>query len=96
MKMRLEGKVAIVTNGGSGIAAGIVECFAREGAKIVVADRNGNAGKLAVSQIVSQGGDAIFIETDATDTEQIEAMIEAGVSRYGAADIMVAASTALG
>ena len=58
--MRLEGKVAVVTGAGSGFGEGIAKRFAAEGAAVVVADINDNAGRTVAEQLQGDGGKAVF------------------------------------
>ena len=64
MPGRVAGKVALVTGGASGIGRATALTFAREGAKLVVADMNEDGGQQTVHMITEQGGEAIFIRTD--------------------------------
>ena len=64
MAGRLDGKIALVTGGGSGIGQATALAFAREGAKVVVADVLVDGGEETVKRIKSAGGDAAFIKTN--------------------------------
>lgn len=87
--MRLENKVALISGAASGMGESTAKIFAREGAKVVVADILGAEGKKVVNEIVSNGGDAIFAALDVTSESQWQAAIDSTVSRYGRLDILV-------
>jgi NAD(P)-dependent dehydrogenase (short-subunit alcohol dehydrogenase family) len=87
MAKRLEGKVAIITGAGSGIGRATAILMAQEGAKVVVANRTANSGEETVQMILDDGGDAIAVQTDVTDIEQIKAMVQTTVDHYGRVDI---------
>lgn len=85
---RLDGKVAVITGAGSGIGRETALLFAREGAKIVVADYASEAGEATVRQIGEKGGDALFIKTDVSQASDVERMVKATVEKYGRIDIL--------
>ena len=84
--MRLAGKTAIVTGAGSGFGRAIAEAFAREGAKVVVADVNGPA---ALATARSIGANAVATVTDVTQRGDVEAMVGNAVEVFGGLDILV-------
>src|SRR5919198_256362 len=86
MAGRVEGKVALVTGGASGIGRATALAFAREGAKLVVADMNADGGHQTVHMITENGGEAIFVQIDVTSANAVEAMISQTVETYGRLD----------
>ena len=87
--MRLEGKVAIVTGGANGMGAEECRIFAREGAKVVIADILEEEGKKLEAEIAESGGDAVFVRLDVTSEDDWQAAVDAAVSRYGKLDVLV-------
>ena len=87
--MRLKDKVALVTGAGSGFGEGIAKLFAREGAAVVVADINDNAGRTVADQIGAEGCRAAFVHADVTKRDEVKAMIDAAVEQFGKLDILV-------
>lgn len=84
--MRLEGKIAIVTGGGSGFGEGIVRKFVAEGAKVVVADINANNGKTVADSLGDVGH---FIAADVSKDADMKALIEGTIAHFGGLDIVV-------
>lgn len=87
--MRLEKKVALITGAASGMGESAAKLFAREGAKVVVADILEAEGRKVVDEIRSDNGDASFVALDVTSEAQWQAAIDTTVSRYGRLDILV-------
>ncbi len=85
---RIEGKVAIITGAASGIGAATARLFAREGAKVIIADIREQAAEETALKIREDGGDVIAIPTDVTDSAQVKALFEQTVSTYGKLDIL--------
>ena len=71
----LEAKVGLVTGAGSGLGRATALLAAEEGSKVVVADVNEQSGGETVEQIREAGGDALFVRTDVSDEDQVEAMV---------------------
>jgi NAD(P)-dependent dehydrogenase (short-subunit alcohol dehydrogenase family) len=82
-----EDKVALVTGGGSGIGRATALAFAREGAKVVIGNRNVQRGEETVAMIRKAGGEASFKRTDVLVTKDIEALVEHAVKEYGGLDL---------
>ncbi|MCH7795383.1 MAG: SDR family NAD(P)-dependent oxidoreductase, partial [Proteobacteria bacterium] len=87
--MRLENKVAIVTGAASGFGEGIARRFAAEGAKVVLADLNDQAGRRIAADIEAAGGTAAYVHADVTERAEVKAMVEAATTTYGRLDILV-------
>jgi meso-butanediol dehydrogenase/(S,S)-butanediol dehydrogenase/diacetyl reductase len=87
--MRLEGKVAIVTGGGSGIGREIAVLFSREGASVVVADYKEDAVEDTEKKINASGGNAISFMVDVTQPVQAKRLVERALETYEAIDILV-------
>ena len=85
--MLLNNKIGLVTGGGMGIGRAICLAYAREGAKVVVADFNPESGAETVQLIRESGGDALFVQADVSDEAQVKAMVETAVEHYGRLDI---------
>ena len=86
MAGRLAGRVALVTGGASGIGRATALTFAREGAKLVIADMNEDGGKQTVHMITENGGEATFVQVDVSKATEVEAMLSATVKTYGRLD----------
>ena len=87
--MRLEGKVALITGGGSGIGLASAFLFAKEGARVVVSDLNETPALEAADKITSAGGEAHAVTGDVSNSAQAESMVTATVKAFGRLDILV-------
>jgi NAD(P)-dependent dehydrogenase (short-subunit alcohol dehydrogenase family) len=86
--MRLEGKVALITGGASGMGKVASELFASEGAAVVLTDLNDEAGQATASGIDAAGGRALYAHADVSKEADARAMVEAAVARFGRLDIL--------
>lgn len=89
---RLAGKVAFITGGGGGIGRATAARFVEEGAKVVIAEIDADAGEAAAlaarAQAANDGGDACFIRCDVTEQASVEAAMAETVARFGKLDIL--------
>jgi NAD(P)-dependent dehydrogenase (short-subunit alcohol dehydrogenase family) len=86
--MRLEGKVAVITGAGRGLGRAGARLFAKEGARVVVADIDPDSTKRTAGEIEAAGGEAIGIPTDVAEESQVEALIAAACDRFGKLDVI--------
>ncbi|HLK86456.1 MAG TPA: glucose 1-dehydrogenase [Candidatus Binataceae bacterium] len=86
MADQLKGKVALITGGGSGIGRATAMLFAREGAKVLVADYNADGGERVARAIKEAGGEAIFHAADVSNPKDVEAMVAKTVATFGRLD----------
>jgi len=87
--MRLKDRVAIITGAGKGIGQGIAKVFVQEGAKVVIVDWDEEAGKRTAEELRQAGGDAFFVKCDVSKEDQVKAMVQAALEKYGRIDILV-------
>jgi 3-hydroxybutyrate dehydrogenase len=87
--MKLQNKVALVTGAASGLGKEIARLFAREGAKVAVADLKEDAAAQTVEDITDMGGLAIAVAMDVTSEQQVNAGVEKVVSKFGGVDVLV-------
>ncbi|HMH52039.1 MAG TPA: glucose 1-dehydrogenase [Candidatus Acidoferrum sp.] len=88
--MKLEGRVAVVTGGGSGIGAAAALAFAREGARVVVTDVNEAGAKVVLEQIEKAGGQGLALRADVTQAADSQAIVERATSTWGRLDLYFA------
>ena len=85
---RIEGKVALITGAASGIGEATAELFAREGARVMVADVQDELGRQVVERVRAAGGTAEYIHCDVAAAEDVAGMVRATVDRFGRLDIL--------
>ena len=86
---RFKGQAVIVTGGALGIGGATARKFAKEGAKVLIADFNEVAATNNVELILSQGGIAAFSHTDVSKSEDVERMIQEAIRQFGGVDVLV-------
>lgn len=84
---RMDERVAVITGSGSGIGLGIAEALAVEGARIVVADLNGEAAEIAAEKIRASGGLAVAVKADVVKRPEVRGIIDAAVEAFGRIDV---------
>ena len=89
VSLRLDGKVSIITGGGSGIGAATAQLFARHGARVIVADRHATNAAAVARMIEQQGGQASSVTTDVSISADVQAMVGHTLERYGQVDILL-------
>ncbi|MGZ8269032.1 MAG: SDR family NAD(P)-dependent oxidoreductase [Burkholderiales bacterium] len=87
--MRLHNTVAFLTGAGAGIAKATALAFAREGAKVAIAEINAQSGRRAEREVRAAGGEALFIETDVTQDESVGRAVDLTVRTFGALDVLM-------
>ena len=87
--MRLKDKVAVITGGASGIGKEIAVTFAREGAKIVIADLDQKAAAATAAELDAANGRALGVAMDVANEEQVNAGIDKAIAKFGALDVLV-------
>ncbi|MGZ5080249.1 MAG: SDR family NAD(P)-dependent oxidoreductase [Usitatibacter sp.] len=88
--MRLEDKVALITGAGQGIGLACAQAFAREGARVVLADVNEAAARQAAAQLQADGAKAVFVVCDVSSKAAVERAVATAVESFGSLDILVA------
>lgn len=86
----MRGKVAIVTGGNTGIGFGCAKVFCQAGMRVVIAARRKEKGEAAAAELNTMGkGECVFFQCDVSDPDQVKALVEFAVERYGRLDTMV-------
>src|SRR5690242_16345190 len=85
---RLDGKVAFITGSGSGIGRAGAILFAREGAKVIIADISREGGERTEAMARDLGGDATYVHTDVTDPDSVERSIATAIAAYGKLNVL--------
>ena len=85
----LKGKVALVTGSAKSIGRGIALAFAEQGAAVVIADMNAEAGERTAAEIVRRGGDALFVKADLRRRDELTEAVERAAGHYGQLDVLV-------
>lgn len=86
--MRLKDKVAVITGAGAGIGRACAELFCEQGAKVIIAERSAETGAQVAADLRGQGHDCIFVQTDVSDADQVEAAVDRAVAEWGRLDIL--------
>jgi NAD(P)-dependent dehydrogenase (short-subunit alcohol dehydrogenase family) len=86
---KLEGKIAIVTGGNSGIGKKTAEIFCKEGAKVLIACRRADENKKTVDEITAMGGEISAVEADVRSAEECKKVVDACIEKYGRIDVLV-------
>jgi 3-hydroxybutyrate dehydrogenase len=89
MSSKLKDKIAFVTGAASGIGKAIAETYAREGAKVAIADMNMAAAQATAEELKAKGCSAMAVAADVTDEAQVNAAVDAVVKAWGGVDILV-------
>lgn len=88
MTGKLQDRVAVITGAASGIGRATALLFAREGARVVVADWDESGGSRIAAEIVEAGGESVFVRTDVSRPDDVQSLINAAVEAYGRLDVL--------
>jgi NAD(P)-dependent dehydrogenase (short-subunit alcohol dehydrogenase family) len=87
---RLQDRVAIITGAGDGIGRGMARAFVREGARVLIAELNPDAGAAVADELIAEfGAEAHAVTTDVAEEAAVRSLVAAGVDRWGTVDILV-------
>ena len=85
---RLDGKIALITGGGSGMGMVASKLFASEGARVVLTDVADEAGETVAAEINASGSEAVYVHADVSDEADAEAMVKTAVDRFGGLSVL--------
>jgi NAD(P)-dependent dehydrogenase (short-subunit alcohol dehydrogenase family) len=85
---RLDGKIALITGGASGMGKVAASLFAAEGASVIVADVSDDAGQAAVREIGAAGGRSAYVRADVSKADQVQSMIAGAVDAFGGLHVL--------
>ena len=94
--MKLKDKVALISGATSGMGRGIAKLFAREGASVVISGRSKERGQQTASEIIDEGGEAVFTAADISNASDVEQLVESAASRFGKINLLVPNAGILG
>jgi NAD(P)-dependent dehydrogenase (short-subunit alcohol dehydrogenase family) len=89
MSARLDGKTALITGAGRGIGEAVARAFVREGARVVIAERDETNGQAVAASLAVEGARAMFVRCDVADPDAAKASVAASLSQFGRLDILV-------
>ena len=88
-RLSLDGKVVVITGGGTGLGLAMVRALARSGANLVIAGRRAGPIEDAAGEVVALGREALAISTDVSDSGQVDNLIQATLERFGQIDVLI-------
>lgn len=89
MSEKLQGKIAIITGGASGIGKGMAMAFVKEGATVAIIDLNEKVGKQSVQELQQYQPDSMFIQANLAEHDKLEGLVKQVAEKYGRLDILV-------
>ena len=87
--LSLDGRSVVITGGGTGLGLAMVRALARAGATLTIAGRRSGPIEAAADEVEALGSEAIAVAADVTDSAQVDALMEAAISRFGKIDVLI-------